>query len=79
MDGENYWVNWALVQTESQLGRLCLHSIPSSIIQTFFDFGFAAEACAPWPAGQSGNVGCLGGGISGMLAGFCDASAPGQW
>lgn len=50
--------------------------MPHGIIQTFFDFGFAAEACVPWPAGWSGNVGCLGGGISGMFAGFCDASDP---
>jgi len=48
------------------------------ITQTFFDFGFAAEACGACPAGESGNVGCLGGGISGMLAGLCDASAPVQ-
>jgi len=71
-------VNGGIVRTEKRLLYSARIFPQHGIIQTFFDFGFGAEACVPWPAGWSGNVGCLGGGISGMFAGFCDASDPAQ-
>jgi len=61
--------------------------VQNSAKQTFFDFGFAPAACELGPGTRpaspprgAANVGCLGGGISGIPPRCCwpvsDVSAP---